>query len=244
LQERKKPEVQLDSDSVEKASETPRIDSIKEGDKRWRSILSGCYFLLVALAALVVIVFAPRIQDFIARIIVAVVVATAGVIAYASFRLFHVGKKLESAYRPNGKKDEDQKSSVVTVNQIVSLIAIVAVVVAAGLSAVTNHASITVVLVGAIGGLVHEIAQSSGKYVLPNLRIDSNNCTQDVCLGGLYGLISGGVAGLLLLRGMGQTIVSPQVLSEAFLAGVAVKGITDAAAGNAITKKRSKTESP
>ncbi len=79
---------------------------------------------------------------------------------------------------------------------------------------------------GALGGLVHEMVQSGGKYVLPNT--DENG---DFMLGGLVGLLAGGIAGVLTYEALlGTTpIPFPAIAVTAFLAGAAVKGIADAA---------------
>jgi len=95
----------------------------------------------------------------------------------------------------------------------------------------------TAVTVGALGGLAHEIAQSKGTAFLPdtsssgqaNTKPDSNK--EESYLGGLVGLILGGAAGLLTISTTSATTsVSTQFVVTAFSAGVALKGISDAAA--------------
>jgi hypothetical protein len=94
----------------------------------------------------------------------------------------------------------------------------------------------TVVSVGALGGLVHEIAQSKGTAFIPGKASSTPggaNTGEDY-LGGLVGIILGGAAGLLTLAVSSGTStpskVSVQLIVTAFSAGIALKGISDAAA--------------
>jgi hypothetical protein len=82
---------------------------------------------------------------------------------------------------------------------------------------------IPTICVGAIGGLAHELIQSQGKYMLPATDEKGN-----LSLGGLVGLIEGGIAGIILLQGQTIPIADPHsVLISAFLAGLALKGVSD-----------------
>jgi Protein of unknown function (DUF4257) len=78
--------------------------------------------------------------------------------------------------------------------------------------------------VGAIGGLIHEFAQSGGKIMFFERKIDG------MYLGTLAGGILGGVAGILAARGL-QTETNMNVFYESFLAGMALKGIVEASTG-------------
>jgi hypothetical protein len=94
--------------------------------------------------------------------------------------------------------------------------------------AITSYVSLKEVLltafcVGAIGGLLHEIIQSNGSYIKPTTDEKGN-----LCLGSLFGIISGGVAGTVLVQALNVTAVSPLVVSQAFTAGLALKGAVDA----------------
>jgi len=68
--------------------------------------------------------------------------------------------------------------------QKASLIAIALTIAFAVLSYYLQYVFLTAVLAGAIGGLMHEIVQSKGTYMLPNTDDKGN-----FCLGGLFGLI-------------------------------------------------------
>lgn len=89
------------------------------------------------------------------------------------------------------------------------------------------------IAVGALGGLVHEIAQSGGKILFFERKLDG------FYIGALAGAVLGAVAGLLAVRG---AITNPtaepfnitELFYEAFLAGMALKGVTEAAGGQAL----------
>jgi len=88
------------------------------------------------------------------------------------------------------------------------------------------------VSVGGLGGLVHEIAQSGGKILFFERKLDG------FYIGSAAGSVLGAVAGLLAIRGLiinpSTPITATQIVYEAFLAGMALKGITEAAGGQAV----------
>jgi uncharacterized protein DUF4257 len=94
------------------------------------------------------------------------------------------------------------------------------------------------VAVGGLGGLSHEFAQSGGKILFFQRKVDG------FYLGSLAGMILGAVAGLLAVRGLvatpsavtstGQTGPIP-IIFEVFLAGLALKGVAEAAGGQAVS---------
>jgi hypothetical protein len=87
------------------------------------------------------------------------------------------------------------------------------------------------VSVGGLGGLAHEIAQSGGKILFFQRHQDG------LYLGSLAGVVLGAVAGVLVVRGhlLGASDVSMVQLSyEVFTAGLALKGVTEAAGGNPV----------
>lgn len=84
---------------------------------------------------------------------------------------------------------------------------------------------------GGLGGLVHEIAQSGGKILFFQKQQDG------LYLGSLAGVVLGAVAGVLVVRGhlLGANDVGMVQLSyEVFTAGLALKGVTEAAGGNPV----------
>ena len=88
------------------------------------------------------------------------------------------------------------------------------------------------VSVGALGGLAHEIAQSGGKVAFFHRYEDG------IYLGSVAGMILGAVAGLLVVRGVVLGNPHPptmtQIAYDVFTAGLALKGVTEAAGGNAV----------
>ena len=82
----------------------------------------------------------------------------------------------------------------------------------------------TAIFVGALGGITHELFQSQGKFMMPQY----DKAKGEYYLGGLFGLIEGGVAGMILAQGNTVNPISIQLLSEAFLAGLALKGVAEA----------------
>lgn len=107
---------------------------------------------------------------------------------------------------------------------------------------------------GALGGLIHEVFQSGGKFAMPQLQqpqneaksqenpqkkseVDSPNASW--YLGSISGLLFGAVAGLLLA----QTITPPSgavaIAAQAFFAGLALKGVAEAAVDTQAKKTQS-----
>lgn len=83
---------------------------------------------------------------------------------------------------------------------------------------------------GALGGLVHEIAQSGGTILRFERKADG------FYIGAMAGAVLGAIAGLMTIRGIlvDGAAVQPkavQLAYEALLAGIALKGVTEAAGG-------------
>lgn len=90
--------------------------------------------------------------------------------------------------------------------------------------------------VGALGGLVHEVAQSGGKIFFFERKLDG------FYIGSVAGAILGSVAGLLAIQGLisepisdpANAPTSTRLIYQALLAGIALKGVTEAAGGQAL----------
>jgi hypothetical protein len=87
---------------------------------------------------------------------------------------------------------------------------------------------------GGLGGLLHEFVQSGGKFVIVQKKSDG------IYLGTLAGALIGIIAGMLMTRGYlnvtdGKTINYLEVTYEAFTAGLALKGVVEAATGKPTT---------
>jgi len=124
--------------------------------------------------------------------------------------------------------------------EIWSVVATVAVGVVAIIVATTSMRNNSVlglaVSVGALGGLVHEIAQSGGKILFFQRHDDG------LYLGSVAGMVLGAVAGILIVRGhftgeptdVRSDASMVQLAYEVFTAGLALKGVTEAAGGNPV----------
>ena len=115
---------------------------------------------------------------------------------------------------------------------IVTLLLGVALIILAYISAGRGEVIGLAVTVGGLGGLIHEIAQSGGKILFFERKLDG------IYIGSAAGAVLGAVAGLLAVRGL---IINPaatpgtvQLVYEALIAGMALKGITEAAGGQAL----------
>jgi hypothetical protein len=131
------------------------------------------------------------------------------------------------------------RNSIITTLLIAVGLAVVATISARQVSATPTSTWVLwlAVAVGGLGGLAHEIAQSGGKILFFERRLDG------FYIGSLGGVILGAVAGLLAARGF---IVNPSTVAagaqpgplplifEMFFAGLALKGITEAAGGQAV----------
>ena len=93
---------------------------------------------------------------------------------------------------------------------------------------------------GCLGGLMHELAQSGGKILFFARRDDG------LYLGGVAGMMLGGVTGLIAAHAVqAQNPVEYQNLAyEAFMAGVGMKGLVEAATGSAVAPGSGRTLNP
>lgn len=176
----------------------------------WKGVASACYFALVVILSLAILWLAP-LTDLMKYLLIATALVL-GIALYASVRVLGQAGKLPGAKDPVWA-------------QVETVVSIIAVSVLSWVSFDEGSVLFTAIFVGAMGGLVHEIAQSNGRFMLPNTK------NGEVYLGGLYGLVAGGVAGLLIAQGLATTAVGVGLLSESFLAGLALKGVSDAVAG-------------
>ena len=190
----------------------------------WRTIVSVCYFLLTIMLALTMILF--FFGDTVLGMFLATLVFIVGLAGYSSFRAFHAGRRLRQVVKPS-------------LTQVVSIVSVLGIAVLAWISYAENSVFFTAILVGATGGLVHEIAQSNGRFILPQ-----RDTKDDWYLGGLFGLVAGGVSGIILVSGLAETPVSTRLIGEAFLAGLGLKGFADAVAAQRPEKYEEKSKLP
>lgn len=87
---------------------------------------------------------------------------------------------------------------------------------------------VVAISVAAIGGFVHEIVQSGGSVAYPQSKADG------LYLGSISGLVFGAVAGLLAVQSIDPNVpVGISFVSQMFFAGLALKGVAEAAGGQA-----------
>jgi hypothetical protein len=119
-----------------------------------------------------------------------------------------------------------------------------AVLLAVGLATASAHYGWTLALVasvGALGGLAHEVAQSGGKIWWFQKHADG------LYIGSLAGMVLGAVAGVLVVKGhLGElsTVSTVELTYDAFVSGLALKGVVEAAGGNPVPAPASITGSP
>lgn len=176
----------------------------------WKTSVSVSYFLLVGLLALAMVLFFLGWTEL--ALFAAVLTVVVGFAGYSSFRAFKLGEKAQTIRKPNS-------------SQATSILAVFTTVALAWLSYLESSVFFAAVFIGATGGLIHEFAQSNGKFVLPQTDKDNN-----WYLGGLFGLVAGGISGIILVQGLAETVVTTRLVGEAFLAGLGLKGFADAVA--------------
>lgn len=87
-----------------------------------------------------------------------------------------------------------------------------------------KHAFFLAIFAGALGGLIHEFAQSYGKFLLPTTDEKGNQC-----LGILIGALAGGIAGLFVYQELfPHAAVGPTLALTTLISGLAAKGLADA----------------
>ncbi len=106
----------------------------------------------------------------------------------------------------------------------------------AGISAHYEWLLWTAVSVGGLGGLAHEFAQSGGKILFFERKADG------IYIGAVAGMVLGAVAGLMAIKAF-LLVTDPKTIAEfnyrevtyeAFIAGLGLKGIVEAAGGQAV----------
>ena len=117
---------------------------------------------------------------------------------------------------------------------ITTVVLLVLLAILSWISAVNNWIFTLAMSVGGLGGLVHEIAQSGGKILFFQKQKDG------MYLGTISGIVLGAVAGLLTIRGFlpsdgSNATTDMQIIYEVFLAGLALKGVVEAAGGTTVS---------
>lgn len=124
---------------------------------------------------------------------------------------------------------EDEKwSRIETTSIIITVLLTLSSIFVAWLSSQRGWVIGLAVSVGALGGLIHELAQSGGKILWFQRKLDG------FYMGSLSGMVLGAVSGILIVRGVlidDAPFNSTALTYEIFAAGLALKGIVEAATG-------------
>ena len=124
----------------------------------------------------------------------------------------------------NKLSDADKKVLGTKMQGIIAALVIVVLVVLGGIGGFTKSALLLCVIAGAAGGLIHDLIQNKAVVLLPAKTVEG------VYLGWVLGIILGGAAGFIAYAGLSATTLDAKTISAALAAGIALKGITDAAA--------------
>jgi hypothetical protein len=97
-----------------------------------------------------------------------------------------------------------------------------------------QNAFAVAISLGCVGGLMHELAQSGGKVLFFAKKDDG------VYLGSVSGMMLGGISGMIAAHAIPFPQPGPEFQNlayETFMAGLGLKGLAEAAAGNAVDQK-------
>jgi len=143
--------------------------------------------------------------------------------------------QLPAALNPqviSSQADAENKQDKITRLELISIVVTVGLAVALSIFAkisFDHSQKISLALsLGGIGGLIHEMVQSGGKILFFERKLDG------FYIGGIAGMILGAVAGLLIAHGLLSSSDLSEIGYQAFLAGLGLKGIVDAASGQPI----------
>ncbi len=115
-----------------------------------------------------------------------------------------------------------------TISTFVMLLVTLAVAIIFRTNLLVAAIGVAAIGVAAIGGFVHEIVQSGGSVAYPQSKADG------LYLGSISGLVFGAIAGLLAVQGIDPNApVGISFVSQMFFAGLALKGVAEAAGGQA-----------
>ena len=128
------------------------------------------------------------------------------------------------------------KTAFGVVNQTVMASVVVAILFILGLAgSLTESVLLLSIVVGCVGGVIHDLIQNKAIILYPSTT------DEGVYIGWILGVILGGAAGFIAYgSGVVSTTLDPRLLLAPFTAGIALKGVIDAAAntsaGNVKTK--------
>ncbi len=129
------------------------------------------------------------------------------------------------------------KTAFGVVTQSAMAAVVIAFIVILGLAgSLTKSFLLLSIVVGAVGGLIHDLIQNKAVILYPSTT------DEGVYLGWILGIILGGAAGFIAYAsGVVSTTFDPKLLAAPFTAGIALKGIVDAAANTSASNVKTKS---
>jgi len=130
------------------------------------------------------------------------------------------------------------KKAFGAVTQTVMAVVVVVILFILGLAgSLTESVLLLSVVVGCVGGLIHDLIQNKAVILYPSTS------EEGVYIGWILGVILGGAAGFIAYSsGVVSTTFDPKLLAAPFTAGIALKGVVDAAANTSASNVKTKSQ--
>ena len=135
---------------------------------------------------------------------------------------------------------DKEKKAFGKISQTVMATVVIAFLIILGIAgSLTSSFLLLSIVAGCVGGLIHDLIQNKAVILYPSTT------SEGVYLGWILGIILGGAAGFLAYAsGVVSTTFDPKLLSAPFAAGIALKGVIDAAANTSADNVKTKSPSP
>ncbi len=134
--------------------------------------------------------------------------------------------------------DADKAKSAFGLDQTYTAMAVVLFLIILGIvGSVTQSFLLLSIVVGSVGGLIHDLIQNKAIILYPKTT------TEGIYLGWILGIIMGGAAGFIAYTSgvVSTNSFDPKLLSVPFTAGIALKGVVDAAATTSADTTKTKS---
>ena len=147
-------------------------------------------------------------------------------------------KTAKPATPPTVESTDKDKKAFGTVTQTVMAVVVVVILFILGLAgSLTESVLLLSVVVGCVGGLIHDLIQNKAIILYPSTT------DEGVYIGWILGVILGGAAGFIAYSsGVVSTTFDPKLLAAPFTAGIALKGVVDAAANTSASNVKTKSQ--
>jgi len=132
--------------------------------------------------------------------------------------------------------DKAKKAFGVVTQTAMAMVVVLILVVLGLAGALTKSVFLLSIVAGSVGGLIHDLVQNKAVILYPSTT------EEGVYLGWILGIILGGAAGFIAYAsGVVSGTFDPRLLSAPFTAGIALKGVTDAAANTSAANVKTKS---